>query len=155
MTPATRISLIITLAISSIIAWPVPSHAQSPTVQAAINEQILEGCMEGGGQFAPEGIIQRDITGDGLDDLILDHGFLNCDQGMRMFCGAQACSTIFYIRRGDRLVKTWETLSMGVSIAEGNPPVINLTAHGGSPFGYSLTGSSAAISQMESRGCEL
>lgn len=134
MTPVTRIASITTLAVSSTIAWPTPSHAQSPAVQAAINEQILEGCMEGGGQFAPEGIIQRDLTGDGLDDLILDHSFLNCDQSMRMFCGAQACSAVFYIRQGDRLVKTWEALTVGVAIAEGNPPVINLTAHGGSPY---------------------
>ena len=133
MTPVTRISLITALAISSIITWPVPSHAQSPAAQAAIAEQIPNGCMEGGGRINPDGIIEQDISGDGQVDLILDLGFIECDQGGNMACGVQVCSVVFYLRQGESLVQTWEVLSAGVAVGEGNPPIINLTAHGGSP----------------------
>lgn len=128
------------LSLFSAIAWSLSvvfllvldtALAQSPAIQTAINEQIAEGC-DGAGQFETQGVIQQDLTGDGLDDLILDHGFLNC-QGMKLSCGMQTCTVVFYIQESGGLVKNWEVLSVGVSVDDGNPPIINLTAHGGSP----------------------
>lgn len=135
MTQLPRITLLCTLSLATLNT----ALAQSPAIQTAMDEQISEACMDGSGQFETRGITVQDITGDGLDDLILDHGFLNC-QGMKMTCGMQACSVVFYIQEGGRMIKRGETLSMGVSVGAGNPPILNLTAHGGSPFALQWNG---------------
>ena len=124
-----RIALVSTLTMAiGIVAVPEPAEAQSPAAQAIIDQQIPEwACvMGGGGRMKPEGVIEQDITGDGQVDLILDLGFVECDQGRNYACGVQACPTFFYVRQGDRLVEAANILAMGVTLGEGNPPVINL-----------------------------
>lgn len=101
-------------------------------------EAVAEGCMSGQGAFGPKGLIERDLNGDGRDDLILNHEHLACQgegPSRSMFCGAQACSVYFYIRDDAGLLTlNDEVLGGGVSISDGTPPTIKGYAHGGAAW---------------------
>ena len=110
--------------------------AGSKAVQWLINEQIKEGCMDNGkGQFAPGAVVERDLTGDGKDDLIISHEGLKCGNGGRSgFCGIRSCLVLIYVREGDLLTKKMEVLSIQVSVGAGSPPPINLVTDSGKEY---------------------
>ena len=105
------------------------ASAESKAARYLIREQIKAACPAGG-TFDKAGIIERDLTGDGKSDLILDHGAITCNDGNRSgFCGIRACSVLFYVREGNLLKQKLEILSIGATVTGGNPPSIKLTGH--------------------------
>lgn len=106
-----------------------PAMAFSKATDYLMKEHIKAAC-QGGGSFASAGLIERDITGDGKPDLILDHGGITCNDGNRSGqCGIRTCSVYFYVREGNLLKEKLEILSIGVTVAGGNPPRIKLVGH--------------------------
>ena len=76
----------------------------------------------------PEGIIEQDLTGDGQADLIINVGSVECDETRNYGCGTLGCPTFFYVRQGDRLIENLYIATVwGVSVGEGEPPVITLS----------------------------
>lgn len=118
-----------------------PGHAQSSNAaRYLVGERIAEACSSGSGQFDPAGIIERDLTGDGRDDLILFDHHLRCAGGMgrSMFCGAAACAYTIFVREGDLLQPKARGLSVEhVRVVPGNPPGIEVV--GGAASGYAAT----------------
>ncbi|MEL7254436.1 MAG: hypothetical protein AAGL23_09705 [Pseudomonadota bacterium] len=112
------------------------AQAQSdiaPQVDAILQGHVAEGCLNGqGGRFV-DGVYQRDLTGDGLVDLIVDHGGMSCvgDFGRSGFCGAQVCSVIFYVNQGGTLTEVQEILAIVGEISDTPVPLIGLHGHGG------------------------
>ena len=109
--------------------------AASPDARPLIAAQIAEGCSAAdAGQFAPDAIVERDLTGDSASDLLISHDGLACRSGGRSdFCGIRTCLVLLYVRRGGRLSLNTEVLSIGASIGVCDPPVIELTSDDGSP----------------------
>ncbi|MEM6588073.1 MAG: hypothetical protein AAF641_06465 [Pseudomonadota bacterium] len=101
-------------------------------VDAILQGHVAEGCTNGAGAFQ-SGVYQRDLTGDGLTDLIVDHGGINCTQGFGRsgFCGAQVCSVIFYVNQGGSLTEVQEILAIVGEISDTPLPLIGLHGHGG------------------------
>lgn len=105
--------------------------ARSKAAQWLVKQQIADACETGGGSIDPSGVIERDLNGDGRADLIISHEAISCGGGRSGFCGMQVCSVLFYIRRGDLLVKVHEMLGANVEVRPGRIPAIFLSAHGG------------------------
>jgi hypothetical protein len=112
-----------------------PVLAASQDARPLIAAQITEGCgAAGAGQFAPDAIVERDLTGDDASDLLISHDGLACRSGGRSsFCGIRTCLVVFYVRQDGRLSLNTEVLSIGVTIGAGDPPVIELTSDDGRP----------------------
>lgn len=52
----------------------------------------------------------------------------------------QVCTVQFYVRKAELLVLATETLAAGISVGDGDPPVISGYAHGGDPWSFRWTG---------------
>ncbi|MBO0905685.1 hypothetical protein [Jiella sonneratiae] len=108
------------------------ASARSKAAQWLVNEEIAGACETGRGSIDPVGVIERDLNGDGRADLIISHGAIRCEKHYRsLACGMQVCTVLFYIRRGDLLVKVHEMLGANVEVRSGRIPSIYLSAHGG------------------------
>ena len=105
--------------------------ARSKAAQWLVKEQIAGACDGRRGTIDPSGVIERDLNGDGEDDLIISHEAISCGGAMSSFCGMQVCSVYFYVRRGDLLVEVHEMLGGGVEVGSGRVPKISMYAHGG------------------------
>lgn len=105
-----------------------PSTAMSKGAAYLVKERIAAVCPHGG-TFAPKGITERDLTGDGRADLVLDLAGLTCRgaaNGLNDESGAAHCPVAFYVRKGDVLVLVSEVASIGARVGPGNPPRITL-----------------------------
>lgn len=111
-----------------------PAVARSKAADYLIAEQIREGCLDGRGTFDERGIYEIDLNGDGRDDLLLAHEALECEGAMSrsLFCGAQVCSILVYIRDGALLKQKDEALGLIVEHDPGPPPAFKIMNHGGS-----------------------
>lgn len=109
--------------------------ARSKAAAYLIREQISAACEMRDGSIDPASVIERDLNGDGKADLIIHHHGIECAGGGRsIFCGAQACSFLIYVRRGALLRPAGEFLGVETIKVEGGPiPTIHTVAHGGRP----------------------
>lgn len=106
------------------IAANQPAEARSKAAAYLIDRIIAEECPAGG-TFSPTEIVERDLTGDGAADLILDlHGVRCADGGMSGGCGPAACNANVYVRTSGLLKLVTEEFSVGFEIGPGDPPSI-------------------------------
>jgi len=109
-----------------------PAAAYSNAAEYLIAQEVAAGCNGGAGTIAPDGVIERDLTGDGRADLVLAHDGIACAGGGRSnACGAQVCSVLIYVRRGALLELEEELLGTGVTVEGGGVPEIRFFGHGG------------------------
>lgn len=109
--------------------------AASKAAQYLVKQHAADGCPAGG-TFAAGGVIERDLTGDGKPDLVIDHSSLQCNDGGRSnACGMQACSVEIYVRVGALLKPAESFLSVGgVSLQGGNPPSLKMMSTNSKPY---------------------
>ena len=122
---------------------PAPSEpALSKAALWLIDETVREGCDGRGGTFDPQGVIQRDLDGDGREDLILAQEWLVCNGPMSrsLYCGVQACTVKVYLRRGALLEQAVDILGMAVTVGSGQWPTITHVAHGGQMLAFGWDG---------------
>ena len=110
-----------------------------------MDEQVGLGCEGRGGRFEG-GFFETDLDGDGRNDLVLSHEGITCNAApsRSLFCGAQACSVLIYLRRGKLLQKVDEALGMQVQVSDDARPVIRMFGHGGTPHAIAWTGTGFA-----------
>ncbi|MBB4301584.1 hypothetical protein GGD81_000601 [Rhodobium orientis] len=114
------------------LALATPASAYSKAANYLIKQQIRVACDGRPGRIRPEGVIERDLTGDGHKDLIINHDGIECraEWSRSGYCGASACSVHIYVREGALLVHKTELLTGGIRIGRGSRPRISF---------YSLT----------------
>ena len=101
----------------------------------------LRRLPRGGGRFTSGTVIERDLTGNGRNDLILSHEGITCADGTRsIYCGMQVCSVLLYVREGGLLVEKASILGGGVTVSNATPPVISGHGHGGGSWSLRWTG---------------
>lgn len=112
--------------------WRADSAADlNGDVQGRISDAVSYACTGEGGEFSESSIYIRDLDGDGAQDLILDHGGLNCSGGMSVTCGVQVCTSEIYLQRDGSLQKVIEILNRITSISADAVPLIGVWGHGG------------------------
>ncbi len=92
------ISCVATAGIS--LAADAPSGAapapQLPAVVAADLESVAEQCTEVGGKPLTADAVKRvDLTGDGMDDFVLDVGSVNCDGAASIYGDREKGVTVY------------------------------------------------------------
>ncbi|MEF2547719.1 hypothetical protein VQ045_11165 [Aurantimonas sp. E1-2-R+4] len=106
-----------------LLALAAPADARSKAAAFLVKEQIASACEGGRGSIDPADVIERDLDGDGRDDLIIAHDAVTCTSGGQFgrsaFCGMQVCSVNFYLRRGPLLQISHEMLGGGVTVGGG------------------------------------
>lgn len=124
-----RHSLSITIAALGLLATAPQALALSPPAAAIAAQEAREGCESARGKFSAKGAIERDLTGDGQPDLLINHDELTCPGagGRSGSCGAAACTVKIFVRDGDRLSEALDILSASVAIGAGNRPSIALS----------------------------
>lgn len=119
------------LLMAAVLAVAGQAEARSKAAQYLVDQQISDACNGGEGSIAESGLVERDLTGDGRDDLIIDHAGIQCDgAGMSGFCGAQVCSLLIYVRRGDLLKLEVDSLGTVLEISNDPVPVLSVAGHG-------------------------
>lgn len=122
-----------------VLAVPIPAHAEQSKAAAWLIEDAIDSACETTGTIDPTSVLETDLTGDGLDDLVLSFGSLSCagQLGTNDFCGASGmCSVRVYVRHADgTLALKGDYLSQGgeFAIQESMPPGIMLSGHDGTP----------------------
>ncbi|WP_019904431.1 hypothetical protein [Methylobacterium sp. 77] len=123
----TGLAVLVCIAFGSGLA---PAQATSAAARYLVSQQVAKLCPKGG-QFKPDGIMERDLTGDGKADLILNLAELSCrgdPKGLNDECGAAHCPVLFFVRQGDLLVLKDEIASIGARIGPGRIPRITLVS---------------------------
>ena len=110
------------LCVLVVFGLSAPALAQSKAAKYLIDQEVSKAC-EGPGTIRPESAIERDITGDGRDDLIINH--------RGIWCGSSLCDVLIYVRKGSLLHLELETMSGSLRLSDENPPDIYLSSHGG------------------------
>ncbi|MEX0404830.1 hypothetical protein ABGN05_04035 [Aquibium sp. LZ166] len=118
------------LCVLVVFGLSAPALAQSKAAKYLIDQEVSKAC-EGPGTIRPESAIERDITGDGRDDLIINHRGIWCGSSQSGFCGMQLCDVLIYVRKGSLLHLELETMSGSLRLSDENPPDIYLSSHGG------------------------
>lgn len=99
--------------------------AGSKAAAYLVEKEIAGACNGENGSIKKSAVIERDLTGDGRNDLIVSHEGITCANGGRSgFCGAQVCSFNIYIREGELLKPNKEMLGMGVHVSSEATPTI-------------------------------
>lgn len=107
--------------------WPaVNENSSAPAAPAAVSgdfltnavsRRIAEGCVLGLKQIEPGGYVSGDIDQDGITDLLLDWGNVECsgtEWGQaRPYCGASHCSIDIFLSRTFQRDGIYETLAIG------------------------------------------
>ncbi len=111
------------------------ADARSKAAAYLVEEQIARACEDGRGSIDPAGVIERDLDGDGRDDLIIAHEAISCTSGGQFgrsaFWGMQVCSVMFHLRREPLMQLTHEMLGGGVTVGGGRVPAVSMNAHDG------------------------
>lgn len=116
-------SIIVAFAVAALAG---PSLARSKAAEFLLNEQIAQTCEGGQGGFDDSAVIERDLDGDGRDDLILNHHGLGCADFAARRCGTQFCSALIYLRRGELLqFETEYLVSEGFTVSNHAIPVLS------------------------------
>lgn len=125
------------LALAGIAAPAIPA---SKAVSRIMEAQYPDVCDGASGKLNPAGIIERDLTGDGKADLILDIGTVDCGNGMNMYCGSAGCSISVYVWQKGRLKEKLSLLGAGIEVMYGDPPGLRLTGADGGDRTYRWQG---------------
>lgn len=113
-----------------------PAFAVSNAAGYVVAQEVSAACAGGPGRYDPAYVVERDLDGDGRDDLVISHEGIDCDgTGRSAECGMMLCGIKIWLRRGTLLVPAVDDL-MGYDFAvgEGRPPEIRWVAQNGVPM---------------------
>lgn len=131
----------LSLAVSAaIVGGSLPAEAASKAADRIVRKHIADACGGGAATMEPAAVIERDLTGDGKADLIVDQGLISCKDGMNGFCGTAGCAIDVYVRQGDRFVEKLNLLGFGIEILDGNPPRLRMSDRDGGRHIYRWKG---------------
>ena len=122
-------TLIAGFALSSMmILTPAAALPFSKATQYLIKQEIQNGCQDGKGTIAEQGVIERDLNGDGGLDLILSHEAISCagTSFRSLLCGMQVCTIQFYVRQDGLLQLVEEFLERKAFFVESDFTVARL-----------------------------
>ncbi|GIT91278.1 hypothetical protein JANAI62_17340 [Jannaschia pagri] len=120
-----------------------PAAAQSSNAARYLAAQEVSEACDGRGGTVSDGLFERDLDGDGRDDLLIAHEGIRCAGGgfaRSAYCGMQVCTVKIWLRRGDLLKLEEEFLGGGITLGPTSVPVISGYAHGGASWSMRWSG---------------
>ncbi len=101
-----------------------------------IAHEVDSACDGAPGKFNPVRRILQDLTGDQIEDMIVQHDAITCKGGKRsLFCGAQVCSIKIFVGQSDGEYKEFhEVLGIVDRVTTEFIPNIKLFGHGGRSY---------------------
>lgn len=99
------------IATMAVVLLQTPANAFTEATNYLISQHVEQGCGDNNGTYNEDGIYEKDFTGDGKADLIVDDSSLTCqgDETIPQTCGASQCQKTIYVRKGTLLKKAFET----------------------------------------------
>ena len=126
--PITTLAAAFLVAATTALGLAAPAAAQdSNAARWLVTERLSSVCETGEGMFDLQGIIERDLTGDGRDDLILFDDYVTCSgTAFRpTTCEFGECEFNVYVREGALLQpKLTDRTVARLDVLTGEPPVI-------------------------------
>lgn len=106
--------------------------------------EIAAACDGRKGTIDSAGYIQKDLSGDDIHDVIIQHDAITCENGARsLYCGAQVCSTKIYVwEPGGSFRETSDILGLLEDISDERIPTMRFQGHGGQRFSARWDGNS-------------
>ena len=104
----TRIALLL-------VVFPLPAQAQDlPSVVQSVVDEAAALC-ESPVEMAPEAVVQADLNGDGVQDWVVDTGYVICPDFASLYCGTSGCGVTTMIDgiRGDLILHDWSVDTSG------------------------------------------
>ncbi len=116
----------ITTAVILLSLFCTSAQSMSKAANYLLNEQIGAACNGRPGTIDPSAFIERDLTGDGRNDLIIAHTGIRCtgSPSRSLECGVRLCSVKIYVREGPLLRLKDHYLGGEVQVGGGRIPVI-------------------------------
>ena len=127
--------LIATALALTVIGSALPGHAASKSAKRLVQQTIEEACG-GKGDIEPAGIVERDLTGDGKADLLINYGSITCHEGINGFCGSGGCSIDVYVSRNGKLGQKQDMFGADMEIIDGKPALIKIYDRDGASHTY-------------------
>ncbi|MEM8958755.1 MAG: hypothetical protein AAGC86_13190 [Pseudomonadota bacterium] len=115
-------------ALALLAGHPAAAQDLPPPVQAQIDDARADCESFEAGDFSmtPDAVQQRDLTGDGVLDWVVDESHMDCSSAASMFCGTGGCELSLIV--GDRVA---ETLARGWTVVDAfGRTVVLLDIHG-------------------------
>jgi hypothetical protein len=123
-------------------ARPTTPAPLSSEARAFTDQIVVEACFDATGRIEDGGAVERDLTGDGLADLVIDTSAISCDnRPTNGFCGQMSCSTDVYRRSGNGYVSELSVLGT-IALGRGEPPELTATEDLGEPYTVRWSGES-------------
>ena len=113
------------LALAALLSMPVAAPAQTTEANLSlVSAELRAACPSGGGRITG-GVTERDLTGDGALDLIVDHKGLTCGDGEpSALCDGPICTVKVWIDDGGSMLLTQELRARNIRISAETPPTI-------------------------------
>ncbi|MEN0040603.1 MAG: hypothetical protein AAF764_04620 [Pseudomonadota bacterium] len=120
------------LAAAIALLSPTAAQAQPSKAGAYVaKEQMVEACgSRKGAKAAKDAFQEKDLTGDGRADLLVNHSKVRCTAKRKNErCGPKNCTIQIYVRTKRGLLKpAFETLAREAKIGDGDKPAIIITS---------------------------
>lgn len=115
------------------LALPGPILAQTTAANIGIVANELGAACPAGDGRVTGGVVERDFTGDGVLDLLVDHGRLTCGtSGESARCSDGLCAVRLWINEGGRMVLAQELRARNIRVSSDTPPTVTAFVGGGS-----------------------
>jgi hypothetical protein len=116
-------------------AFPVTAVAASKAVEEIVHQTITDSC-DGPGKIDPAGVIERDFTGDGRPDLLINHWSITCQKGIDGYCGTDGCSMDVHVAGDKGYGPKQDLFAYDIKIEDGSPARITVYNRDGDDYTY-------------------
>ena len=120
---------------AGVTAAPLPAFALSDVASELVAQEVKAACGGGPGRYDPAFVVERDLDGDGMADLIVAHEGIECASAPRSAeCGEVLCRIRVWLRRGARFTPGFVDASgYDMTIGHGPTPEIRWVGEDGAP----------------------
>lgn len=120
---------------AGVTAAPLPAFALSDVASELVAQEVKAACGGGLGRYDPAFVVERDLDGDGMADLVVAHEGIECASAPRSAeCGEILCRIRLWLRRGDQFTPALgDVRGYDMTIGQGPTPEIRWVGEGGAP----------------------
>lgn len=138
-----RLVLMIGLMLGVAAGAPVPAVALTEAASRLVTQELETACGDKPARYDPAYVVERDLDGDGVADLVVAQEGIECGKASRSaVCGEMVCPIAVWLRRGDQFTPALDAAS-GYDLTIGSDPIpeIRWVTENGAPAAVRWDGS--------------